>query len=194
MSKLWRNGSTAARMVPYCTRLNMGFGIGVISRYDANPSRSERPASWGVKNLYLEGGESSLRSAIHTRFSKKNLNFLPSFATNVFPWGIRCIIKNKVTSYSKEVTIHKLMASTNKKQTSPSPAAQRKTQKTNKVNLHAEKNDEITVVGIGASAGGLKALQEFFEALPSSTGMAYVVITHLHPEHESHLAELLQTR
>ena len=84
------------------------------------------------------------------------------------------------------------MASTSKKQISPSPAAQRKSQKTNKVNLDAQKNDEITVVGIGASAGGLKALQEFFEALPSNTGMAYVVITHLHPEYESHLPELLQ--
>jgi two-component system CheB/CheR fusion protein len=84
------------------------------------------------------------------------------------------------------------MASTSKKQTSQSPAAQRKSRKTNKVNLHTQPNNEITVVGIGASAGGLKALQEFFEALPSNTGMAYVVITHLHPEHESHLPELLQ--
>jgi two-component system, chemotaxis family, CheB/CheR fusion protein len=86
------------------------------------------------------------------------------------------------------------MASTSKKQPaqSQSPAAQRKTRKTNKVNLYASQNDEITVVGIGASAGGLKALQEFFEALPADTGMAYVVITHLHPEHESHLAEVLQ--
>src|SRR5918993_34025 len=78
------------------------------------------------------------------------------------------------------------------KQSAPSPAAQSKSIKTNKVNLDAAKNDEITVVGIGASAGGLKTLQEFFEALPGDTGMAYVIITHLHPEHESHMAELLQ--
>jgi two-component system, chemotaxis family, CheB/CheR fusion protein len=84
------------------------------------------------------------------------------------------------------------MASTSKKQTNPIPAAQRKPKKTNKVNLHASQNDEITVVGIGASAGGLRALETFFETLPSDTGLAYVVITHLHPEHESHLAELLQ--
>src|SRR5215216_5578389 len=84
------------------------------------------------------------------------------------------------------------MASTSKKQIPQSSAPQRKSRKTNKVNLDAAQNDGITVVGIGASAGGLKALQEFFEALPSDTGMAYVVITHLHPEHESHLAELLQ--
>ncbi|MEW6403202.1 MAG: CheR family methyltransferase [Chloroflexota bacterium] len=50
----------------------------------------------------------------------------------------------------------------------------------------------LTVVGIGASAGGLAALRSFFEALPSNTDMAFVVITHLHPEHESHMAELLQ--
>ncbi len=50
----------------------------------------------------------------------------------------------------------------------------------------------LSVVGIGASAGGLAALRAFFEALPPETGMAFVVITHLHPEHESHLAELLQ--
>ncbi|HSL44198.1 MAG TPA: chemotaxis protein CheB [Anaerolineales bacterium] len=64
----------------------------------------------------------------------------------------------------------------------------------NKINLHAAQTDEVVVVGIGASAGGLQALQSFFEALPSDTGMVYVVIMHLHPEHESHLAELLQTR
>ena len=50
----------------------------------------------------------------------------------------------------------------------------------------------LTVVGIGASAGGLEALNSFFRALPPDTGMAFVVITHLHPEHESHLAEILQ--
>ncbi|HZM24931.1 MAG TPA: CheR family methyltransferase [Anaerolineales bacterium] len=50
----------------------------------------------------------------------------------------------------------------------------------------------LTVVGIGASAGGLPALRSFFEALPSDSGLAFVVVTHLHPEHESHMAELLQ--
>jgi two-component system CheB/CheR fusion protein len=50
----------------------------------------------------------------------------------------------------------------------------------------------LTVVGIGASAGGLTAFNSFFEALSPDTGMAFVVITHLHPTYESHLAELLQ--
>lgn len=40
----------------------------------------------------------------------------------------------------------------------------------------------LTVVGIGASAGGLVALQGFFDALPADTGMAFVVVTHMDPK------------
>ncbi|HVE05780.1 MAG TPA: CheR family methyltransferase [Paraburkholderia sp.] len=48
------------------------------------------------------------------------------------------------------------------------------------------------IVGIGASAGGLSALLEFFEALPAHTSMAFVVVVHLSPDHESNLPSLLQ--
>lgn len=48
------------------------------------------------------------------------------------------------------------------------------------------------VVGIGASAGGLKAAEELFDAMPTSSGMAFVLVQHLDPVHESSLAELLQ--
>jgi chemotaxis methyl-accepting protein methylase/signal transduction histidine kinase len=47
------------------------------------------------------------------------------------------------------------------------------------------------VVGIGASAGGLEALKAFFAAMPPKTGLAFVVVVHLDPTHESLLAELL---
>ena len=47
------------------------------------------------------------------------------------------------------------------------------------------------VVGIGASAGGLKALVEFFEHMPSGSGMAFVVVLHLSPTHESTADEIL---
>lgn len=47
------------------------------------------------------------------------------------------------------------------------------------------------VVGVGASAGGLVALQEMFAALPTDTGMGFVIIQHLDPSHESSLAEIL---
>src|SRR5262250_2164342 len=49
-----------------------------------------------------------------------------------------------------------------------------------------------TVVGIGASAGGLAALKIFLEHIPDNSGLAFVVVVHLSPDHESHLAELLQ--
>ncbi len=52
----------------------------------------------------------------------------------------------------------------------------------------------LTVVGIGASAGGLRALQLFFESVPADSGMAYVVIMHLDPERESGIAAILQDR
>ena len=47
------------------------------------------------------------------------------------------------------------------------------------------------VVGLGGSAGGLEALQAFFTALPARSGMVFVVILHLSPDHESHLAEVI---
>jgi chemotaxis methyl-accepting protein methylase len=51
---------------------------------------------------------------------------------------------------------------------------------------------EFLVVGIGASAGGVQALQEFFANVPADSGMAYVVILHLSPDHDSRLAQVLQ--
>ena len=47
------------------------------------------------------------------------------------------------------------------------------------------------VVGIGASAGGLDALERFFDHLPKDTGMAFVVIQHLSPDFKSLMDELL---
>ncbi|HMQ56872.1 MAG TPA: chemotaxis protein CheB, partial [Anaerolineae bacterium] len=56
----------------------------------------------------------------------------------------------------------------------------------------AEDGAKPTVVGIGASAGGLAALKTFFSHVPEASGLAFVVVVHLSPEHKSHLAELLQ--
>ena len=48
------------------------------------------------------------------------------------------------------------------------------------------------VVGIGTSAGGLHALEQFFSAVPQKTGLVYVVVQHLNPDKKSFLVELLQ--
>jgi two-component system CheB/CheR fusion protein len=50
------------------------------------------------------------------------------------------------------------------------------------------------VVGIGASAGGLQAVQRFFEHMPAENGMAFVVVLHLSPDHQSSAAKLIATR
>ena len=52
---------------------------------------------------------------------------------------------------------------------------------------------EFLVVGLGASAGGIQALKAFFEQVPQKSGIAYVVILHLSPDHDSLLAQVLQS-
>jgi len=47
------------------------------------------------------------------------------------------------------------------------------------------------IVGIGASAGGLAAFEDFFRAMPSNSGMAFVIVQHLAPDHKSILSELI---
>src|SRR3984893_5420227 len=50
------------------------------------------------------------------------------------------------------------------------------------------------IVAIGASAGGVMALQRFFDALPEQTGAAFVVVVHLDPQHRSELPRILAAR
>jgi two-component system CheB/CheR fusion protein len=50
------------------------------------------------------------------------------------------------------------------------------------------------IVGIGASAGGLEAIEAFFKAMPSDSGMAFVVVQHLSPDYKSMMVELLSRR
>lgn len=54
-----------------------------------------------------------------------------------------------------------------------------------------EREDTLFVVGIGASAGGLDALERFFQKVPTDTGAAFVVVQHLSPDFKSLMAELL---
>jgi two-component system CheB/CheR fusion protein len=59
--------------------------------------------------------------------------------------------------------------------------------------LMAEKPEGFLIVGLGASAGGIQALREFFQRVPADSQIAYVVILHLSPDHDSQLAHVLQT-
>src|SRR3974390_720874 len=59
---------------------------------------------------------------------------------------------------------------------------------------HAGSAASPIIVGIGASAGGVQALQTLFEALPDHTGACFVVIGHLDPQSRSDLARILGAR
>jgi two-component system CheB/CheR fusion protein len=48
------------------------------------------------------------------------------------------------------------------------------------------------LIALGGSAGSIQALQQFFAAMPADTGMVFVVVIHLSPDHESNLDKLLQ--
>jgi two-component system CheB/CheR fusion protein len=53
-------------------------------------------------------------------------------------------------------------------------------------------NKAFPIVGMGASAGGLEAFEQFFRKMPADSGMAFVLVPHLDPGHASMLTEILQ--
>jgi len=69
--------------------------------------------------------------------------------------------------------------------------ARAKTRSLKRPDPGAESRRPFPVVGIGASAGGLEACTALLKALPASSGMAFVVVQHLDPHHQSLLRELL---
>jgi two-component system CheB/CheR fusion protein len=58
--------------------------------------------------------------------------------------------------------------------------------------LAPSENISFPVVGIGASAGGLEALEQFLKNVPENSGMAFVIVQHLDPTHKGMMPELLQ--
>lgn len=58
--------------------------------------------------------------------------------------------------------------------------------------LHAVDSSPACIVGLGASAGGLEALEVFFDQMPSDTGMAFIVVQHLSPDYKSLMGEILR--
>ena len=60
------------------------------------------------------------------------------------------------------------------------------------VSSQSQPNTPPRIVGIGASAGGLEALNQFLAQTPANTGMAWIVVQHLDPTKKALLPELLQ--
>jgi len=57
-----------------------------------------------------------------------------------------------------------------------------------------EHKNDLLIAAIGASAGGIEAFTEFVSNLPKDTGMAFVLVQHLDPEHKSMLTELISKK
>jgi two-component system CheB/CheR fusion protein len=55
----------------------------------------------------------------------------------------------------------------------------------------ARGSEDFPIVGIGASAGGLNACSKLMDALPANNGMAFILVQHLDPSHESMMVDLL---
>ena len=70
--------------------------------------------------------------------------------------------------------------------TTPQAAKQVSSRRGSPTNAHP-----LSVVGVGASAGGLEAFEQLLRSLPNDTGLAFVLVQHLAPKHESMLSELL---
>jgi len=62
----------------------------------------------------------------------------------------------------------------------------------NENTIRKSENSPFAIVGIGASAGGLEALEQFFQNVPNKCHLAFVVIQHLDPNHVGIMPELLQ--
>lgn len=69
----------------------------------------------------------------------------------------------------------------------PSNSRAKKTRQAREKTAH-----DSLIVGLGASAGGIKALQAFFDTVPADIGVVFVVIMHISPDFESNLAQVLQ--
>jgi two-component system CheB/CheR fusion protein len=71
------------------------------------------------------------------------------------------------------------------------PSKARRVSKTERPK-EAEVESGFYVVGIGASAGGLDAIEKFLRNMPSDSGMGFVLVPHLDPEHKSMMGDLLR--
>ncbi len=79
-----------------------------------------------------------------------------------------------------------------KKQAKPTSSGTKSANSSQEKASSPQKNLAFPIVGIGASAGGLEALEHFLRHVPEKSGMAFVIVQHLDPTHKGIMPELLQ--
>lgn len=93
-------------------------------------------------------------------------------------------MKSKKPDHSKE-------ESSRKSNSSAEQAARKKDDHSDGDRSQARSGNDLLIAAIGASAGGIESFSELLAQLPADTGMAFVVIQHLDPKHESGLTQVL---
>jgi len=79
-----------------------------------------------------------------------------------------------------------------KKQTTPANSGKKRDKSFSKDTPLGQKSLLFPIAGIGASAGGLEALEQFLQHVPENSGIAFVIVQHLDPNHKGLMPELLQ--
>ena len=79
-----------------------------------------------------------------------------------------------------------------KKQTTPANSGNKQVTSSPENTASRQESLPFPIVGIGASAGGLEALEQFLRQVPQGSGMAFVIVQHLDPTHKGIMPELLQ--
>ena len=79
-----------------------------------------------------------------------------------------------------------------KRQTFRTKKAASKSERLPKATASEKEGKPTHIVGMGASTGGLEAFEQFFSNMPSVSGLAFILVSHLDPTHISILPELIQ--
>jgi len=90
------------------------------------------------------------------------------------------------TSTKSNRTAFKAVGDRNAEQATPTrkrPVKKRTTTPTTKSAATNSAKPGFPIVGVGASAGGLEAMEELLNNMPTDTGMAFVIVTRQHPAH-----------
>ena len=103
-----------------------------------------------------------------------------------------CLTLDYCSLYQNASKIHKFQMVLSKKTGQSTPATSTAIEAAGSGILAENKIGDFPIIGIGASAGGLEALEQFFENVPENCGMTFVVIQHLDPKHVGIMPELLQ--
>jgi len=101
---------------------------------------------------------------------------------------------HKSSAKEKTMAVHKKTMKSKSKAPPPStaPAAAKQKSTAGAPAKASKSSPRFLTVGIGASAGGLEAFEQFFRKVSPVSGMAYVLVPHLDPSHHSMLVEILQ--